>query len=640
MNFAQFGLFTIYVLSVIIEGILIYSFINKDDKVALNRYIYLGELFLLGSIFLIAELLGLSLIRLYKAPFLWGVVMLNYAFLLNRNIRDKLYALITKNISFDFPTIAFAILIVIFIFRNCYFLIDIDSLSTYLFAQKLWLSAGTSLIGGVTNDIRIFVPHFNAVPYSLGISIFGQQTLFPQLVDLSWRVVVLALVFGYASYRFNRYYGLAASMLIIFNEHFFYSGANQWVILNGAVIALLFAAVYNFWESRIEDSLFRFFLALFFLTQIMANKYQLIYVAIFVLLVGILIQPSPVRRILNLVFNRKLITILLLGLFFASLWYLKNLLVTGDPVFPIFAGKLRIFNWVPWQEHAFLKIFSVLKPMKFLKFMNFFFIWPGINAAKYVIIMISFLPLLLMIYARMDKAVNRDILLELSFWLGISILVITGTCLTTWQDPRVYRYSIGILSFTAVLSTHFILSECLKIRNKIILYGIILTLPLLGGANEGYKIIYKIDSSFKMPTLKENIGVITNKIHMDYIINKHHPEIPTIINSLNNNTEKLSQAAWDMNSFKDAFPAFLLPVRPAVSFFYNAVISWDSYTNKDMIARDLRKNGIEWIMKLEDNKIVFISVNDYAQDALRYERNPKKIYYDYSFPAELVDISP
>ena len=65
----------------------------------------------------------------------------------------------------------------------------------------------------------------------LGVALFGQETLFPQFVNLSWRLVLTLLVFGYVSYRFSRYHGLAAAMLVLFNDHMFFSGVRSFVII-------------------------------------------------------------------------------------------------------------------------------------------------------------------------------------------------------------------------------------------------------------------------------------------------------------------------------------------------------------------------------------------------------------------------
>ncbi len=149
MNQSQFGLFIVFVISVFISGNSIFCFLDKDEKSLLktNRSLYVGEVLLIGSIFLIGQLLILSLIRLYKVGYLWGVVLVNYFFLFNKDVRARIYYIFRKKISSIIPNILFVLLAFILFFRNCYFMYDVDSLSTYLFAQKLWLSFGTSIFG-------------------------------------------------------------------------------------------------------------------------------------------------------------------------------------------------------------------------------------------------------------------------------------------------------------------------------------------------------------------------------------------------------------------------------------------------------------------------------------------------------------
>lgn len=631
MNYAQIGLFILFVISVLSCGAGCYSILDKNSRSFMNRSIFLGEVLLIGSIFLVGEMLILSLLGWYRPFFLWGIVIINYAFLLNKNVRKNIATFILRWFKVSPATISFIILLLIFIYRNCYFMVDVDSISTYLFTQKLWLSRGSSIFGGIANDIRIFVPHFDAVPSGLGISIFGQETLFPQLINLFWRLIVLLLVFGYTSYRFNKYYGLAATMLVLFNDHFFYSGVNQWVLINGALIAFLFAGSYNLWESRRQNNHFRFTLALIFLSQLMANKYQMVYVLFFMFVSGVLMQHKPLNRIKEVYYNKKFLVAILVSLFIMSLWYIKNILATADPVFPIFADKLHIFNWTSNAVGVFVKIFGGIKPSQFIKYMNFLFIWPGINAAKYVIIVISLLPLILGIAIARFK-INLDTILELCFWLGLSVLTIMGICLFCHQDPRFYRFPLGILSFSAVFSIHFVLKCCFNIRKKIILGIVILLLSL-----PGYKIIYQQGGYFRRPTLKENMDVLFNRIHMDYAINKHYPQIPVILKGLNENKEKVSLSAWDAGTGFN-LPAFLLPERPIVSLWATTIIKWDSYNKEESIINDLKEYGLKWVMSVRNDKLTFIPIEEYAREAVKYERFPKKIFWDYGFPAELANI--
>ena len=449
MNYLQFFSFACYFAALFISGVGIYALLN-GPKVHFNRITCVGESLLLGSISLVGQLLILSVFGLYRNPYLWGVVFLNYAFILNIGARRLILEFFKGRSKINISTIIFAILVGILIFRNLYFLVDVDSNSTYLFTQRLWLEHSSSLIGNLTHDLRIFVPQFDAVPYSLGISIFGQETIFPQLVGVLWRVIALLLVFGYTKYRLNGYYALAASAFIIFNDHFFYSGANQHVIINAAIIALMFAAAYNFWEARLKNDTSRFVLAVVFLTQLPANKYYLVLCSLFLFLFGLSIQTKPFRMLTKIFKVKKYLYFVITAFFLVSLWYIKNFIITGDPAFPLFAGKLHVFGWTQEQLKVFGQLLGSPSPFVIIKYISFLFIWPGVNCAKYILISILSLPFVVCISVIKERADKKEIV-EICFWLGVCLISLLGLCFAIFEDPRYYRYLIGIFSFSAVL---------------------------------------------------------------------------------------------------------------------------------------------------------------------------------------------
>ena len=83
---------------------------------------------------------------------------------------------------------------------------------------------------------------------------------------------------------------------------------------------------------------------------------------------------------------------------------------------------------------------------------------------------------------------------------------------------------------------------------------------------------------------------------------------------------------------------FLLPTRPQIELWKTSVIQWDSYNNEVSIVRDLRAYGIEWIMRLRGGKFSFIPIEDYAKEAVHFNRYPQTTVYDYGFPKELTQV--
>jgi len=632
MNYAQILSFIGFVISVFISGAWTYSIWDNSESYRINKITYLGEVLLIGSIVLVGELFVLSLLKLYKPPFLWSVVFLNYLFIIKRNIRKSLFNAVSFHKDIDVPTVLFYAILAVFIFRNCYLMIDVDSASTYLFTQKLWLANGTSFVGNATNDIRIFNPQFDAVPYSLGIGIFGYETLFPQLINLFWRLICLLLVFGYTSYRFNPWHALAGVFFLVFNDHFFFSGANQWVVINAVVIALLFASAYNFWEAKAKNDSHYFFLALLFSSQLLSNKSYIVGCFIFLILLGFAIQDNLLNK-LKVIFTKKVyLYSVLIAFLLTFLWYLKNIIVTGTPLFPLFAGKLHAFGWTSAQESTYLKYMGGLNPFKILKYMSFIFIWPGVNPAKYVLVIITMLPIILFVYMK-NNIIEKEHIQELCFWLGLCLLLVFGLCLSCWWDPRPYRFMLGILSFAALFSLNFILKYCFKIKKEFILSGILLILAV-----PGYKIIFQggNDDGFKRPTFKENAGVLLDKVHMNYIINKHNPTLTVLTKESQSQRKRINKAAWAFDPNSYAFFLDILAKRPVVNIWYSSTIKWDSYHDKSLVVKDLHSLGIEEIVTIgEEGKLNYTTVEDYANYITKADRLPDRICYDYGFPDEL-----
>jgi len=180
---------------------------------------------------------------------------------------------------------------------------------------------------------------------------------------------------------------------------------------------------------------------------------------------------------------------------------------------------------------------------------------------------------------------------------------------------------------------YHVLKYCFNIRKEVFLTGVIMLLAL-----QGFKIIYQAGGNFQRPTIKENADVLLNKVHMDYAIKKHYPQIPVILEGLKQNEEKVKRAAWDAGGGVN-LPFFLLIDRPMVSLWLTTIIKWDSYNDERLIINDLKQHDIEWIMRVKDGKLFFMPIKDYAREVVNCERYPKRIYYDYGFPPELAVIS-
>ncbi|MBI4308799.1 MAG: hypothetical protein HY591_00555 [Candidatus Omnitrophica bacterium] len=632
MNRLQFGLFFIYVLSMLSAGMAWRRWLSRDG-LGPNRVLFAGESLLLGSIIIVGQMLVLSLLHLYKAPWLWLAMLSNFLFLLWPPAAAGWKSLFGVKVRWDVPLISFAALLGIFMFRNCYFLVDVDSHSTYLYAQKLWLEHGTSIFASPALDVKVFVPHFNAVPYALGLSVFPGETLFPQLVVAFWTVITVLLIFGYVGWRSNRFYALAASMMVVFNDHVFFSGANAAVIINSALAALFFAAAYNIWEGRPRAGSWRFVLALVFLAQFVANKYPMAYVMVMLLGLGLWMRADRNALFRQFLRNGPWLWSVALSAVICGLWFLKNYLATGCPTFPVLAGQMNALNWDKEMADIFNKAF--VGPLNFamiIKYLNYLFIWPGIHAAKIVIVSISFMPLIFLMSYRRGNFDERDFA-QWSYWLGVSLIAIVGMSLVTFVDPRHYRYGIGVMAVAAVWGMDYVLRRCLGFNAKWVMALVIVA------ALPGWQIIWAHGGSAKYPSFRDNAAVILDRMHMKDAMRIHYPDNAIVLREWPLYADKFQRAAWDAGvGGVTKLSAFLLPVRPQVGLWYTTAVRWDSYGDPSLVARDLSTLGIDWVMTVKDGHLVFVSALAYGQRASGFDKHPRRLFYDYGFPAELSNV--
>lgn len=631
MNYIQFILFLIFVFSSLAAGSLVYVFLKTgQDKIFLNRSLLMGELFLLGSSFLIGLMTLCAMFHLYNAWILWGLTGASYLFLLNRRARELFVKVFTAKPNIDLWKAGFILLICVFVFRNIFFMVDVDGMTNYLYSQKLWLAREGWLQIFRSDNYSAFLPQFDAVPYALGLSLFPHETLFPQLISIYWRVIAAILLFGYTGYRLNSLYGLAAAALFLFNDHIFYSGANHYVIINSALVALLTAVSYNLWESRKENGDFRLLLAFIFCTQIPANKYQMMFVLPFLAILFVIVPRHFFQSLKSFILWPAQRLILLISAAFSALCFFRNYIITGNPVFPGFAGQFESFGWTMQQQEAFKVLFSGVSFSEFIKFTTFFYIWPGIKATKLLCFFFLFIPLVFLWSFKLKKELDVEKVIEISFWLILSFFMLFAISLASHTDPRYYRYGIGIFCLAAVISYSHIISLCSPFRNQL-LFGLL----FLAVSFSGVRIVQSEAGPFQRPTFKQNIQVLLNRLHTEEVLLQQYPEIQKVRDLIKREPGKFEKSAFHVSGTSN-FPLFSFPIRPIVGLYRTTVIGWDSFETKERIVHDLKEYDIKWIIEPDGKKYIFRDIEDFSGSIRNINRKPKEIYSNYNLPKELL----
>ena len=161
-------------------------------------------------------------------------------------------------------------------------------------------------------------------------------------------------------------------------------------------------------------------------------------------------------------------------------------------------------------------------------------------------------------------------------------------------------------------------------------------LVLLGLALSGYKTVTFSHGTFNYPSLRDNWLVLTDHLHADDIIKIHYPENLIAEEGLVQNPDKGRKGAWYLSHTKTTMSRFWLTDRPYVGFWFTTIVGWGSYDREDLIIKDIKDFGIEWIMMVKDQKLMFLSPEEYAKTAILFDRKSKKIAYSYdTFPEEL-----
>ena len=122
---------------------------------------------------------------------------------------------------------------------------------------------------------------------------------------------------------------------------------------------------------------------------------------------------------------------------------------------------------------------------------------------------------------------------------------------------------------------------------------------------------------------------------MNDVILRHYPKNILARELFEHNKDRAMRSAWNDDGFH-GLSAFLLPDRPHVGLWFATVVRWDSYQNEELIIKDLKDYGLQWIMDSSSGPtVVFLSLEEYAKKAVTYDRFPKQIGFPYNMPEEL-----
>lgn len=222
--------------------------------------------------------------------------------------------------------------------------LDWDSLAYHLAVPKMWLAAGQS-------HFISFIHHSN-FPFAIdnlyiwGLAWGGESGA--KAFSVAYLVLALLTIFGLTRARFGPVAaGWASLAFASIPAVLWLSGTGYIDVSNGlyAGLGLLFAA--RWLEDRRSQTVV---LAGLMLGLAAGSKYtglQTLFVAGLVFAAGGAILKAPVAGL------KAGVVAALLALLVAGPWYVRNAVVTGNPVYPFFYSKLGGINWSEFNERIY-----------------------------------------------------------------------------------------------------------------------------------------------------------------------------------------------------------------------------------------------------------------------------------------------
>jgi len=222
---------------------------------------------------------------------------------------------------------------------------------------------------------------------------------------------------------------------------------------------------------------------------------------------------------------------------------------------------------------------------------------------------------------------------ELCYWVGLCIIAVIGISWMGFNGVRNYRYVFGMASFSLIFSVHYILSYCCKIKNQVIIGAILLA---LGAAK--WHVIVEEKGHRQRPAIEDNIAVLKNELHTADVIERVYWRQGITEKGYYDNLEKAQKSAWGSASIWKRYSFFLVPFRPQITIWSTSIINWNSLENEELIAKDIRDYGLEYVMVPYDEELQFLTPEEYAKTIVHYKKKPDKILFDYGHPEELLKI--
>ena len=228
-----------------------------------------------------------------------------------------------------------------------------DEISYHLLNPKRFLQ-DRAISGDMENPYSLFPVSFEML-YMYCMSLFGDRV--PKFLHWFFHILSLALIYRIARKEFSAKTALSAATLFSLTPVIaFYSTT---AFITSGIITFFLASFYfllNYLEKRYSrDLLLSLCFSAFLL--IMHHSSPMLLIALFlVYLWGVMTKRIPLFP-----GAKTGLLCLLLLLIIASPYYIRNVVVTGNPFYPVFSSALHVKDWNSFVDYAIIKQFHATK---------------------------------------------------------------------------------------------------------------------------------------------------------------------------------------------------------------------------------------------------------------------------------------
>jgi len=604
----------LFLSGVLIDFLLGFIFGENKKRIAQDNIdiLFLGTWFVGGYAFL------LGVLGLFNTMLLWAGLalfsILGLASLRKLNIGYKIQFKIN-----GWGVVSFAVFL-FFIFRNFYPLINVDSHHTYMAVVKEWLKTGSAYSSFIGWDLRYYIPVQTALFYGFDIQFLSDNTLFASCVQLLFRVLAVLTVWRWVQKEFGGVWALLFALLVLTDEHFFVSGVNKFVIVDGLMVWTIGYIVIRLVECKKENSS-RALLILLALSFLPAIKYQGI---LYMLGLGGMIVIFNLKNFL--VYGKSLILHqrLLLGgicLLAASGWYVRNYFLTGAPFFPIMASLFGSPYGDAVRESLRRSVYPGIEPLALIKYFSTFFVFQGIIPLKLALLALLALPFQVATPLWEKFTWKREYL----YFICVTMVLICATTVYGYWSARYYRFGIVIYPIVIILFLKYFLQFVPSKIGELI--GLVIVLCLVWGKINALWFGHFLSS----PTIRENIDFIQGKTSVQEILKKHYPaEMSKYVQKLILNPPENMAIDAHVN-----WSTYLAPVNLKSTFIVSGFLPANAYRDEESLLYALQAKGIHQVLLTNPRSVELVSVENFAKNHV-VEFYPKKIKYSgMGLPLEL-----